>query len=137
MFFPQPVAVTGCGAACALGVTFQECQERVRQVWSGLHPLGEMGDGVPEGLAGLAAGWIPDRAYLKGRRYGAASNAAVLAAREAMAGAGWGAAEAGEAWLWVGTSRGNGGELVGALEVAAAGAEIRGQQFDAQRGGVG
>ena len=113
-FTASMVAITGAGAACALGQNLPECHAMLHAGQSGLRPLGESGLVIPEKFQSLLAGWIPDRSYLKGRRYGAASNAAVHAAREAISAAGWDAAEAHETWLWVGTSRGNVGELAGA-----------------------
>ena len=81
---------------------------------TGLRPLAESGLPHPDGLGGLPCGWVPDRSIFKGRRYGAAGNAAIHVAREAVASARWTKEETREAWLYVGTSRGNAGERAGA-----------------------
>lgn len=79
-----------------------------------LRPLAECGLPFPAGLGALPCGWVPDRSFFKGRRYGAAANAAIHVAREAISAANWGKEETRSAWLYVGTSRGNVGERAGA-----------------------
>ena len=114
--FQSPVAVTGAGAACALGTGLAACLEKLDAGISGLRPLGSSTLAYPPGLGDLPVGWIADRAVFKGRRYGAASNAAVHVAREAVAAAGWDKSETRQAWLYAGTSRGNAGERAGAWQ---------------------
>ena len=54
-------------ASIAIGYTEQQA----------LRPLAESGLPHPDGLGGLPCGWVPDRSIFKGRRYGAAGNAAI------------------------------------------------------------
>jgi 3-oxoacyl-(acyl-carrier-protein) synthase len=88
-----------------------------------------MGDSLPECLEqwragksgissadGLTAGRIRDRSMMKGRRYGAASNLAVVAARRALERAGWAKGNLDDMWLFGASSRGNAGELLHAHE---------------------
>ncbi len=99
--------------ACALGDNLTESMAHMDRRESGLKPLAELLRKDSE-FGGLMAGWIPNRRLLLGRRYGAASNAAVQVSRRACEGAGWTDAVRRHAWLFVGSSRGNTGELVGA-----------------------
>ena len=110
--FARPVLMTGAGAACALGSDLDSCLVGLRSGQPALRPLAELGDEFA-GFGNARAGCIADRSYLRGRRHGAATNAAVRVAREAMAAAGWRPDECARAWLWVGTSRGNAGEMLG------------------------
>lgn len=112
--FPRPVAITGAGLACGLGVNLGDCVGEVLSGRTGLRPLGESGLDFPPELADLPCGWVPDRSIFKGRRYGAAGNAAIHVAREAVAAANWAKEETRHAWLYVGSSRGNAGERAGA-----------------------
>lgn len=111
--FSTPVALTGAGLACALGAGLGDTIAGILDGKSGLRPLAGSGLEVPSGLENLPVGWVPDRAIFKGRRYGAAGNAAVVVAREAVASAEWSSEEIRQAWLYVGTSRGNAGERAG------------------------
>ena len=99
--------------ACALGMDLPACLEAMASGSPGLRPLGECGLPFPENLANLPCGWVPDRSIFKGRRYGAAGNAAIHVAREAITAANWEKEETRAAWLYVGTSRGNVGERAG------------------------
>ena len=112
--FPQPVAVTGAGLACALGTDLRACLGAIAAGAPALRPLADCGLTFPENLGNLPCGWLPDRSFFKGRRYGAAGNAAIHVAREAVASANWAKEETRAAWLYVGTSRGNAGERAGA-----------------------
>lgn len=112
--FPDPVALTGAGLACALGPDLDSCLGEVRAGRSGLRPLRDCGLPCPDGLGDLPAGWVPERSFFRGRRYGAAGNAAIRVAREAITFAEWDQEETRTAWLYVGTSRGNAGERAGA-----------------------
>jgi len=113
---PRPVHITGLAAASALGDTPEAHLRAMAAGHSGLLPLAEFPDFARAGsaLADLPAGWLSDRTWFKGRRYGAASNAAVRAARLAVTDAGWTTAETAAAWLFGGSSRANVGELLGA-----------------------
>lgn len=106
----SPVSISGLAMASALGETAAAHRAAIDAGRHGLRPLG----GFPEGTfseGDLLAGWIDNRGWLSGRRYGGASNAAVRIAREAVADAGWSAADLRDAWIFSGTSRGNTGEL--------------------------
>jgi 3-oxoacyl-[acyl-carrier-protein] synthase II len=92
----------------------EACLRAITDGLSGLRPLGESDIPHPEGLGDLPCGWVADRSLFKGRRYGAAGNAAIHVAREAVAAAQWSKEETRNAWLYVGTSRGNAGERAGA-----------------------
>jgi 3-oxoacyl-(acyl-carrier-protein) synthase len=110
---PVSVYVSAAEAVCALGADMEACRRAIVSGGTALRPLREF----PEGRGmrqELLAGWIADRLLLAGRRYGAASNLAVHVARAAVKAAGWGTQECAGAALWVGTSRGNFGEWVGA-----------------------
>jgi 3-oxoacyl-[acyl-carrier-protein] synthase II len=89
-------------AVCALGSTLADCADAVRRGDCGLRPLGELVS-VP-GLETLPSGWIQDRALLKGRRYGVATNVAQT---------NWTPDEIASAWIFAGTSRGNAMEVYG------------------------
>jgi 3-oxoacyl-[acyl-carrier-protein] synthase II len=113
---PRPVHITGLAAASALGDTPEAHLRAMAAGRLGLRPLAEFPDFRRAGsaLADLPAGWISDRSWFRGRRYGAASNAAVRAARLAVADAGWTSPETAAAWLFGGSSRANVAELLGA-----------------------
>lgn len=111
--FDPPVRVAGEGVACALGGDTDACLAAAATGVPPLRPLGQLVDGGL-GLPDLPAGWVDDRRLLAGRRHGAASNLAVRVARQAVEAAGWNEDQRRDAWLWVGTSRGNAGEWTGA-----------------------
>jgi len=96
------LCLTAAETVCALGGSITESLDSWR---SGRCGLAEH--------EGLLCGRIADRAVLKGRRYGAASNLAVHVARQAVLRAGWSATETKGAWLFAASSRGNAGELLG------------------------
>lgn len=105
-----PVSITGLAMASALGDTPEAHRTAINAGEHGLRPLHEF----PEGewsCPDLLAGWVDDRSWLSGRRYGGASNAAVRIARAAVDEAGWHPDQLADAWLFSGTSRGNTGEL--------------------------
>lgn len=110
-FLMAPV-ITAVQVACALGNDLDSCVARIERRESGLRPLGEF-FGKPSEFSTLLGGWIPDRKLLLGRRYGVCSNAAVQVSRAAVRQAGWSASEVAEAWLFVGSSRGNAPEMFG------------------------
>jgi len=62
---------------------------------------------------GQLVGRIRDRALMKGRRYGAASNLAVHVAKQAVVKAGWTAEQTRDAWIYAASSRGNVGDVLG------------------------
>ena len=104
------VIVSGLGGASALGDGVAAQVAAMLHPQPPLRPLAshpEAAGTFPE----LLAGWIEDRTWLAGRKYGGASNASVRAARMAVADAGWSAAELEDCHIFSGTSRGNTGEL--------------------------
>jgi 3-oxoacyl-(acyl-carrier-protein) synthase len=101
----EAVAVTGLAGQSCLGATPAEQWRAMETRRGGLRPLGELLPGQEPSW--LPAGWITDRAGLAGGRYGPATNLALAVARAAAEDAGWGAAELCDAWLLVGSSRGN------------------------------
>jgi len=108
-----PVTITGIAAASALGDTVEEHLREMAAGRCGLRLLAEHPAPGLEAFAHLRGGWLQDRAlWFRGRRYGAASNAAVRAARQACLAAGWSASDRAEAWLFGGSSRANVGELL-------------------------
>lgn len=104
--------ITAASTACALGSHLTDCVVALHAQRSGLVPLGGRLVQVPglDEFAAVPAGLLPARALLKGRRYGAAGNAALHVAREAVAEAGWSAEQTGSAWVFAASSRGNVGE---------------------------
>ncbi len=107
------ISVRGLGGASALGSGIAAQMAAMALPHPPLRPLAGHPDcagTAPE----LLAGWIDDRSWLAGRKYGGAANAAVRAARMAVAEAGWTAAELADCHVFAGTSRGNTGELLGA-----------------------
>lgn len=104
------VFVTAVETVCGLGLRIEECLQALRMRRGCLRPLGDSG---PETFAELPAGLIPSRMPGKGRRYGAASNLAVVAARDAVRRAGWTPQMVRESWLYGASSRGNAGEMMG------------------------
>ena len=112
-----PVQITGLAAASALGDTPVAHLAAINAGHSALRPLSDFPDPplTTSPFQNLPAGWITDRkTWFKGRRYGAASNAAVHAARLAISDAGWTPAQTAAAWIFAGSSRANVGELLGA-----------------------
>src|ERR1043165_8436947 len=102
--------ITAAEAACALGSDLKSCVARLEERETGLRPLSEFFT-KPTDFGALLGGWIPDRRLLLGRRYGEASNAALWVANAAIRAAGWTSSQLQDAWLFVGSSRGNAGEL--------------------------
>ena len=106
------VIVRGLGGASALGSGIAAQMAAMRHRCPPLRPLAdhpEAAGACPE----LLAGWIDDRNWLSGRKYGGASNASVRAARMAAEDAGWTPEELADCHVFSGTSRGNTGELFG------------------------
>lgn len=106
------VIVSGLGGASALGTGVAAQIAAMTALRPCLRPLAdhpEANGSCPE----LLAGWLPDRSWLSGRKYGGASNASVRAARMAVEDAGWTRRDLQDCHVFSGTSRGNTGELFG------------------------
>jgi len=104
------VILSGLGGASALGSGIAAQMAAMNDRTHRLRPLA----GHPEAdgsCPDLLAGWIDDRSWLSGRKYGGASNASVRAARMAVEDAGWAAEDLLDCHVFSGTSRGNTGEL--------------------------
>ena len=108
----RPVTITGLAGASALGSDVAEQQAAMTAHKTSLRPLSQHPDTGNE-CPDLLAGWITDRSWLSGRKYGGASNASVRAARAAVADAGWTKEQLAGCHVFSGTSRGNTGELFG------------------------
>ncbi len=82
---------------------------QLRAVRGGLAPFRPLGEllGAESAHAERPGAWIDDRAALTNRKWSPVTMAALRVAREAVAEAGWGAAELADAALVVATSRGN------------------------------
>lgn len=108
----ESVLITAVETACAIGLTAADCLTALRGRCGGLEPLSGRLSGLDE-FARLPVGRFPSRELLRGRRYGAAANAAVHVARSAVGRAGWTEEETTGAWLYAASSRGNVGETAG------------------------
>ena len=106
----ESVFITAAETACVLGLKMEECLTALRERRGGLAPSEAM---PGAGFAALPIGALPSREMLKGRRYGAATNAAVHAAAAAVRRAGWTPEEICGSWLFGASSRGNAGEILG------------------------
>jgi len=105
----ESVFITAVETACVLGLEVDACRAALHERRGGIDVLSARVEGFEE----LPVGWLPEREILKGRRYGAASNAAVHVARAAVAKAGWDADALRGSWLFGASSRGNAGEMLG------------------------
>jgi len=102
----RPLSITGLGLLGAAGADVASTLACVRAGRVPFHPLGELlGDDSP--YAAQPAGWIEHRAGLLHRKWSPATMAALDAARQAVADAGWSADDLRDAALVLGTSRGN------------------------------
>ncbi|OYW75060.1 MAG: hypothetical protein B7Z37_15065 [Verrucomicrobia bacterium 12-59-8] len=106
----ESVFVTAVETACVLGLRMEECLTALRERRGGLALSGAL---PGTGFESLPVGALPSRGLLKGRRYGAATNAAVQVATAAVRRAGWTAEEIRDSWLYGASSRGNAGEILG------------------------
>lgn len=106
----ENVFITAVESACVLGMRTEECLGALRERRGALALPGCMP--VP-GFEALPMGALPSRAPLKGRRHGAASNAALYAAAAAVERARWSPEEIRTCWLYGASSRGNAGEILG------------------------
>lgn len=96
----------GLGAVSALGVDVEAHHAGVLEGRVPFLPLsGLLGNDSPH--AGCFAAWIADRGLLTHRKWSPVTMAALHAAREAVADAGWGRDALRESALVLGTSRGN------------------------------
>jgi 3-oxoacyl-[acyl-carrier-protein] synthase II len=110
---PRPVTITAADAACGLGEHLESICDAIRAGRRGARPLREFGT-LPERFHELPGYWLGDRGMLSGRKYGAVSNLAVAMTRRVLSQVGWRARHIEESWIFVGSSRGNTGELLGA-----------------------
>lgn len=102
----QSYSIKGLGALSALGVDLPSHLDSIAIGLVPFRPLGELlGNDSPH--AKTPGAWIADRECLTSRKWGPATMAALHAAREAVADAGWGESDLRDAALVVGTSRGN------------------------------
>ena len=106
----ENVFITAAETACVLGSQMEACLDVLRERRSGL-ALSACDSGA--GFASLPVGAFPSPELVKGRRYGAASNAAVKVAAAAVRRAGWTPEQIRETWLYGASSRGNSGEILG------------------------
>jgi 3-oxoacyl-(acyl-carrier-protein) synthase len=103
---PEPVAVTAIAVMSALGNTPEEHQAAMDAGRSGLRPLRELP--YPDAqFAELPAGWVEPREFLAGERYGPGTNFALELTRRLIADVSIEVEALRDAWLLVGTSRGN------------------------------
>ena len=102
----QSFSIKGLGALSALGV---DLSSHLNSIAKGVVPFKPLGDllGNESVHAATPAAWIADRESLNSRKWGPASMAALHAARQAIADAGWSESDLRDAALVVGTSRGN------------------------------
>ncbi|MCC6881894.1 MAG: beta-ketoacyl synthase N-terminal-like domain-containing protein [Verrucomicrobiales bacterium] len=105
----HPVSITAAAVISGLGVTCEEHTQALLRRETALKLLGQL-PGSPPSFSHLPAAWIADRALLKGRRSGAASNLLVRAAQACVERAGWSSRDLRETWIYAGTSRANQGE---------------------------
>ena len=110
-FVCQPVVITAAVARSALGNDLAAALEKILGAETGLRPYAEFA-GLSDHYPGLFAGWLSDRSPMKGRIYGAASNLAIVVAKDVIRQAGWTTNQSAEAWLFGGSSRANTCELL-------------------------
>lgn len=106
----ESVFITAVETACVLGLRMEECLTALRERRGGLVLSASLQE---VGVTSLPVGALPSPELVKGRRYGAASNAAVKVASAAVRRAGWSPEEIRESWLFGASSRGNAGEMLG------------------------
>jgi len=99
------LSITGCGALSGMGEDFPSHLREIGAGRNAFRPLGEL-LGAQSRYRDLPASWIANRKLLISRKWSPASMAAVHAAREAIAAAGWSTADCREVALFLGTSRG-------------------------------
>lgn len=109
----ESVYITAVETACGLGLRAEDCLHALR-ARRGALCMSAAGPPNLEKWAATPCAPFPSRELLKGRRYGAASNAAVQVARQAVRRAGWTPQMLRESWVFAASSRGNVGEIIGA-----------------------
>ena len=109
----ESVYITAVETACGLGLRAEDCLRALRARRGALYHSAGVLPSLQE-HASLPVAPLPARELLKGRRYGAASNAAVHVARAAVQLAGWPPPMVSEAWVFAASSRGNVAEILGA-----------------------
>jgi len=102
----QSFSIKGLGALSALGVDLPSHLDSIARGVVPFRPLGGL-LGHESAHAKTPGAWIEDRECLTSRKWGPATMAALYAAREAIADAGWSGNDLRDAALVVGTSRGN------------------------------
>ncbi|OYW71287.1 MAG: hypothetical protein B7Z37_28205 [Verrucomicrobia bacterium 12-59-8] len=106
----ESVYITAVETACVLGLRMEDCLTALRERRGGLALSASLQE---TSFASLPVGALPSPELVKGRRYGAASNAAVKVTAAAVRRAGWTSDEIRESWLFGASSRGNAGEMLG------------------------
>ncbi len=106
----ESVFITAAESACVLGLRSEDCLTALRERRGGL-ALSACLPGA--GFDSLPVAAFPSRELVKGRRYGAATNAAVYVASAAVRRARWSAEDIRDSWLFGASSRGNAGEMLG------------------------
>lgn len=99
----QQILICGMGALSAMGETVEEHRRAIDEGKCAFQPIGEL---MEFSRSDLPAAWIADRGLLRHRKWSPTTMAALHVARQAVAKAGWGAAECEDAVLLFGTSRG-------------------------------
>jgi 3-oxoacyl-[acyl-carrier-protein] synthase II len=100
-----PLSITGLGALSGLGENLAHHVAAIQAGRTNFRPLsGLLGPGSPH--RDLPAAWIEPRKFLLSRKWAPATTAALHVARQAVAEAGWSAADLEDAVLFLGTSRG-------------------------------
>lgn len=102
----SPPSIVGLGALSSLGHDVESHFRAISAGETAIRPLGGL-LGKESRHAHLPGAWIEPRRLLTHRKWSPASMAALHAARQAVAAAGWTAHQLAEAALIVGTSRGN------------------------------
>ena len=106
MAIDKPLSITGLGALSASGNDVKSHHRAVMEKHAPFRSLGALlGNDSPH--AQRPAAWIEDRFLLTHRKWSPATMAALHAARQAVADAGWTHGELTDSALVVGTSRGN------------------------------
>ncbi|BCU78920.1 beta-ketoacyl synthase N-terminal-like domain-containing protein [Luteolibacter sp. LG18] len=102
----RPLSITGLGMLSTLGTSPADHVDAISRKGPAFRPLAHLlGNDSPH--AATPAGWIEPRELLTHRKWSPASMAALHAARQAVADAGWTPEECRGAAVILGTSRGN------------------------------
>lgn len=103
---PAAVKVTGIAVMSGLGLTPEAHAVAMAAGRHGLRPLAALSE-AGGAFPGLPAGWVEPRTLFAAGRYGPATNFALALAQRVLEDAALEAEAVREAWLFVGTSRGN------------------------------